>query len=624
MSRVYSYHSLPKESTNVEDLVKEKGQLSQRRILHKLIQAIIREELIEYTHGMTGDKKKFIYITPVENSKITIPIENTYMLGHLDIGGPITITKGNTTLPIETPTQFMKELLEGRTSRSHQFQLFIKELENSVENDSLALTAETLRKDHYTGEGTFEYLHNRSLEPSFSPLAFLEQSVIEGHTLHPCSKTRLGLSREEVISYAPEWGREVSIIPLAIHKSISVFTKIAGGPSMTDILLNEYPEVATAMKQQFTLLRRNIEEYEIIPVHPWQFDHTVKQYYQEEMKQQLLIPVDAVIPYRPLISFRSLAPDSRKHHHLKTALNVQMTSAKRIVSPTSVWNGPVISEILNDIWDHDKEINKRIYFLSECGGGHYFSQRKNASIHLEKNLSALVRENPEMKLIRGEIAVPGAALINVSPISGKLLAKELIEDWSTHKGISIETAAVDFIQQYANTLVPGLIALIVKYGISLEAHLQNALIVFEQGSPRKLLIRDNGGIRILEKRLPAFVERGRICNETNILTSEPVDLYHMFSHAVLHNHLGEIIVRVTKEFGLQEALLWRQVSNVVGGTIERLESEKPHKRDVSHFEQFVFGRSTYLKSLINMRLSDSFTENVYVSAPNPLTAGKGE
>ncbi|MGM0750790.1 MAG: IucA/IucC family protein [Bacillota bacterium] len=611
--------------TDMRKIIQEKLPISQKRILHKLVQAIVREEVLDYTWGKSTNDGKSLYIKPSHNIIIKVPIQHTYSLGQMDIEDPIIIEKENTVHPIDTPAQFIEELIGTRSSESGNLNQLKIELENSVINDALALTAAKLRQGGNISESTLDYLQKeQSSNASFSPLVFLEQWVIEGHTLHPCSKTRLGLSENEVMVYAPEWGSKVDIIPLAIHKSISSFSKITGGSSMTDVLLKDHRYLEEAFKENITRLHLEPEEYDIIPVHPWQYEHTVKKHYRTELKQKLLIPIDTSIPYQPLISFRSLAPNNRMQHHIKTALNVQMTSAKRIVSPTSVWNGPVISDLLNTISKHDLEINNSINFLSESSGGHYQSNRKEASLNLEKNLSALIRENPEKNLTNEEIAVPGAALINTSPVTGKVLIVELIEEWSMRKGISKESAAADFIQEYASTLIPGLINLIVKYGISLEAHLQNALIIFENGLPSKLSIRDNGGIRILEERSSAFIKKRKISNETNLLTSEPLDLYKMFSHAVIHNHLGEIIVRIARELKVSEALQWRQVSDVIQFTLDDLKTRMLHKEHADHFEQELFSTRTYLKSLIKMRLSDAITENMYVSAPNPLIQGGKE
>jgi siderophore synthetase component len=41
----------------------------------------------------------------------------------------------------------------------------------------------------------------------FSPLAFYEQLVVDGHPLHPGAKLKLGLGVGDVIRHSPEWAR---------------------------------------------------------------------------------------------------------------------------------------------------------------------------------------------------------------------------------------------------------------------------------------------------------------------------------------------------------------------------------------------------------------------------------
>ncbi|BCB03732.1 IucA/IucC family protein [Bacillus sp. KH172YL63] len=601
---------------NVQASLEELLPRSEKRILHKLIQAILREKIVPYS-WMQNESGKIFYINTSHDRTVSIPVKHTYILGHIDIDGPITIQTENGRSVIETPKDLVNELFRGKAANAGVKQLS-EELDNSVRNDALALTAGEQRKSHF-GNDTLTYLQEaQTSDPSFSPLVFLEQMVIEGHTLHPCSKTRIGLSATEVISYAPEWRKEVNLIPLAIHKSISRMTYMNDGKTMAEILFQEHSGLKEAVRESVMKLGKAFGEYEVIPVHPWQYEHTITSHFQEEIKSGLLIPVPLDLPYHPLISFRSLAPGSRMKHHVKTALNVQMTSAKRIVSPTSVWNGPVLSELLQTISNHDGAIKETITFLSERCGGHYHAQRSDDSLPLSKNLSALIRENPEADLAENEIAVPGAALINTSPVSGEILVSEIIQIWAKAKDVTTEIAGVDFIQDYARTLIPGLLHLIVKYGISMEAHLQNALVRFENGVPKKLLVRDNGGIRIMAERLRPYIEPGRISNDTNLLTEDPVDLYKMFSHAVLHNHLGEMIVSIAKELGIEENLMWKKVSVVIEDTLEELKAEEAHRDAAIHVEEALFGPHTYLKSLIKMRLSDAFTDNAYVFAPNPL------
>src|SRR5256886_3729392 len=141
-------------------------------------------------------------------------------------------------------------------------------------------------------------------------LADLEQCVVDGHPLHPLCRTRLGMSTVEVRRYAPEHRPLVHLVEYEVPERDWLST---GTPLPPRLL-----------------------------VHPWQVEHVLDRYPQ-------LKPTGATVPGRPLMSLRTLALRDEPGWHVKTAVDVQMTSAVRIVSPAAVRNGPVVSALLADL-----------------------------------------------------------------------------------------------------------------------------------------------------------------------------------------------------------------------------------------------------------------------------------
>ncbi|WLD92624.1 IucA/IucC family siderophore biosynthesis protein [Alkalihalobacillus sp. AL-G] len=588
--------------------------MARKRTLHQLIQALLREEVVKATwYKKDGDFE--VTIPVYEDGKLVVPVSKRYSLHHIEISGDLFYSFKGSRRKVDHPVEFIKLL-------SIKQESLVIELENSVVNYALALTAAELRKEKLSwGGDVFSYLlKEKKVKPNFSPLVFAEQWVIEGHTLHPCSKTRLGLSTDDVMNFSPEWEGNPNVIPVAVHRD-HVRMSSMDEYSMTEMLINEYPEVEKAFRE---LTSKGLGDYELIPIHPWQFEHTIKIRFQSEIDQGVIVPLEKTsIPTDALMSFRSLAPTgSRTHHHIKTAVDVQMTSAKRIVSPASVSNGPVISALLKKIQLNDPSIGSTLQFLAEKAGGHYQSHANEEDMFLMKNLSALVRENPEADLQDEEIAVPAAFLISQSPFTGKLILVELIEAYGRSMQINMEEAAIEYMKVYTTVLFPGLITLMVKYGISLEAHLQNAIPVFQQGRPVRFLLRDNGGIRIKRDRLDQMTGAETIDNSTNLLTDSTKDLFTMFSHALFHNHVGEMIVHVSKELGIAERKVWRSVKEVIYSTIDDLKKDEDCRVQAEELERELSSPFTSLKALVKMRLSEQVSENAYVSVPNPMLEQK--
>ncbi|SFF83598.1 Siderophore synthetase component [Halobacillus alkaliphilus] len=600
------------------------AKAAEKIILHQLVQAIIREQIVHYERS--GDSSAFS-IPLKKGGTLYIKVSKRYWLGHIDIEGYIRHVdeKGNER-PVHSPEDCLDLLFEDEQISSNQA-AFYQEIKNSVVNYGLALTIAEERTCSVKKEArrlqasdAFSYaLKKKQESPSFSPLTFFEQWVIQGHTIHPCSRTRLGISLEDMTQYAPEWGGSPCVIPLAVHHKFSRMTSM-DEQTVKSIVFREYPHVKKAFEKMCVESQLDPEDYEIIPVHPWQFRHTLPVYYQEALEKKKIIPLeDAGIKTSALISFRTLAPhQDRVNHHIKTAVNVQMTSAIRTVSAASTQNGPTLSKLFKQVLINDAYLARSLSIMSEPSGIHYEPEEtvtEEERHFLQKNMAAILRENPENTLAEDEIAVPAASLLAESPLTGGLMVEELIY---RQEKAAIKEAATSFIREYARALLPGIITLITKYGISMEAHLQNCVVVFKNGQPQRVILRDHGGIRIMNERLNRFFSQQPIDPSTNVLTEQREELLDIFSHAVLHNHLGEIIVALVRHSGVEEDALWGAVERVLRQVYASLEEDPLTAEAALEDAAIIFSSPSRMKALVQMRLLDQYTENLYVDMANPF------
>ncbi len=639
-NRTYDYASevvpyLQEDYPHFIDPYKNNVKKAEKVVLHQLVQAIIREELMEIEWI---DTKESLSIATIklneENALIEIPILKVYILSHIDINGDIVyVNKSGHREVLSNPSQFLSLLTDNGFAKTFDhIDQFHNEITNSTHNYALALTIAEDRKTNVQKEAkqlevnkTMNYvLEKRRQNPSFSPLIFFEQWVIQGHTIHPCSRTRLGLSPGDVAKYAPEWSGNPKVIPVAVHKKYCQMTAV-GNRSTTDIIVEEYPDVSSQLETTMASKKLNLSDYELIPVHPWQYENTIKLHYRDDLDNNWIVPLEeSTIETAALVSFRSLAPlGDQTKHHIKTAMNVQMTSAIRTVSAASTRNGPRISSVLKNITDDDTLIKSSLRFMNEEAGVHYepgSSVSADDRYFLQKNLASIIRENPEATLTNEEIALPAAALINASPVTDQLLIEELIINYAlNNKFDSISEAAGDYIEKYANVLFPGVLTLITKYGISMEVHLQNCVCVFRDGLPERMIVRDNGGIRIMNERLSHFVNVGDLDGSTNLMTENSKELLDVFFHALIHNHMGEIIIALARKLQINEAELWKSVRKTVENIYTSLTHDSSIPRDNLKDKQLMMARKSSMKALVKMRLRDKFTENAYVDIANPLS-----
>ena len=102
-------------------------------------------------------------------------------------------------------------------------------------------------------------------------------------------------------------------------------------------------------------------------VHPWQLDNVLLSQYEEEINNNLMIPLKIEIPYYAGLSFRTLMPKFPSTlPHIKLSTNVHITGEIRTLSEQTTHNGPLVTQILNDILKQDKNFTHyRVGILNE-------------------------------------------------------------------------------------------------------------------------------------------------------------------------------------------------------------------------------------------------------------------
>ena len=398
------------------------------------------------------------------------------------------------------------------------------ELANSVANLALARAAQP-RPDG--GEPALDRARRHP-----DPLAWFEQSVVDGHPWHPCCRTRLGLSEDEVRGYAPEHRRVVELAVVRVPAQRWLGSHPAAEP--------------------------------LLYLHPWQHAHSYPD-----------LEVETTVPARPLLSLRTLALVDDPSHHVKTALDVQMTSAVRTVSPAAIHNGPLLSRMLAELPTGTVSVMPEV-----CVGAMLVDGEPS------RHLAAVHRRVP--MLAHGEVALPFAALAAPSPATGRPIVEEL--------------AGPDpgaFLDRVVDLTVPSLLTLL-EWGVALEAHGQNLLLVLRDGRPARLLYRDLGGVRISPARLrrhgiQAPPLRG------DLLTDDPDELRTKLIASLVSTVLYELVTLLGPA-GCDPGWAWSRVARAIDGP------------DRAAF----FGDTLPLKATTAMRLAADPLHDLWAALPNPL------
>ncbi|MCU7722467.1 IucA/IucC family siderophore biosynthesis protein [Actinoplanes sp. KI2] len=392
------------------------------------------------------------------------------------------------------------------------------EIDNSVANLALARAAATRHDPAALLKA-----------PDPDGLARAEQSIVDGHPLHPCCRTRGGMSVADVLAYAPEHSPTIRLRRLRVPAD-----------------------------------RWHGTAEPVLLAHPWQAERIRDAY-------PWLADAGETGPVRPLMSLRTVAT-AGGGPHVKTAVDVQMTSAVRTVSPAAVENGPNLSRLLRLVL-HDLPID----VLAETAAGVVLIDGLP-----QRHLAFLVREAPW--LAPGEVVVP-IALFGAHPA---LLGT--VPDPYEMMGL-------------LGRLLFAPLARVLDRGIALEAHGQNTLVVLRDGRPVRILYRDLGGVRVSARRLAGHgFEAPPLRGD--LPSDDPAVLRTKLAAAALGTVAAELVAALTRR-GADPHRLWGIVAAALTET---------GTADVPH----LLREPLPVKATTAMRLAADPLDDIWAGLDNPL------
>ena len=403
---------------------------------------------------------------------------------------------------------------------------FAAEVDNSVANLALAFADPPPRAARPA-------LQDAAGDPD--GLGRLEQLVLDGHPLHPCCRTRGGMSVADVLAYGPEHRPVIRLRRLRVP---------------ADRWYGDTPPLLYA--------------------HPWQAQRLRERY-------PWLTDVGETAPVRPLMSLRTVAPLDGGDH-FKTAVEVQMTSAVRTVSPAAVHNGPRLSALLGRL-----TADLPLTVLAETAAGAVLVDGQP-----QRHLGYLRRRAPRVGPT--ETVVPLAALAAASPYDGRPLLLEVASD------------PYAWWHDLVELLLPPLLAVLDR-GVALEAHGQNTLLVLDAGRPVRIVYRDLGGVRVSARRLAAAgVEAPPV--EGDLPSDDPAVLRTKLAAAVLGTVAAELIAVLARE-GADAGRLWASTAAAI---------RRSGTRDAVH----LVAGPLPVKATTAMRLADDPLDDVWTYLDNPM------
>lgn len=465
---------------------------------------------------------------------------------------------------VNDPLEFLKWC--AAQSTAYDYRSFIEEIENHLINQALS------------------FIHCAQKEKTHHPLLKGEQWVVTGHNIHPCSKTKLGMSFEAVMLYAPEYNQTFELNWILVKK---------------DLLFNNLKDEQIEWLIAFSGYRDPIDDaYYLIPVHPYQYEHILPKVYKEEIATKEIILLD----YhggrvKSTSSFRTVCPIDSRYPIVKLPVQAQMTSTIRSISNNSVINSKAISEYFKWIYDNNDELAQLSTPIMEYGGMTY----EHESETKQRNLSFILRENSTQEYKQYNDVYAATCLFELDETSNKIYRRLILQS-----GLS----ASEWFHRYMTLLLKTAIPLMTLYGIGLEAHMQNISIAFRNGIPVHLYFRDFGGLRIDISRTA-----GKLQLNQGLTYASTEAMQEKVVNTLIANHLTTVINHISDDYQMRQYELWNITSETLHEIFEMQKDDYAAQQDIESFT------STHLKqkALMTMRLSPD-KNDIYIDKENPLYA----
>ncbi|MEU9184195.1 IucA/IucC family protein [Streptomyces sp. NPDC048484] len=303
----------------------------------------------------------------------------------------------------------------------------------------------------------------KGVVPPADPYRRSEQSLITGHPHHPAPKARGGGPVTGWLPYAPEAYAHFPLVLLGLREDACV----EDGDTRALDALGEAPD-----------------GYRLLPAHPWQLDLVgTRPEIREAFADGRLVRLGPSTGTAwPTAAVRTLYVPGADLF-VKFSLDVRITNDIR------------------RLWRHDLLALRRTdaavtsAFRALVGGAAWLSDRgyRTADFAFEE-LAVLVRDG------LGEHVTPGSTPFLAAALTEGTGGPHEPDGMAGFDGNPLDTLAdpAAWWTAYLRQVVPPALELFARYGVVLEAHLQNTVVAEDgDGMPVQALFRDAEGVKLL-------------------------------------------------------------------------------------------------------------------------------
>ncbi|MCR8842092.1 hypothetical protein NQ117_00190 [Paenibacillus sp. SC116] len=362
-----------------------------------------------------------------------------------------------------------------------------------------------------------------------------EQSLLYGHPFHPFPKNTLGFTEDEVKKYCPELRTSFPLCYLAVKKTVYQEEWVAIGQQTK---LHE-----TVEEQAQAVLGAQRDEYEILPIHPWQYKHvqTVKAV-KDYIAQENIILLGSFGPTAyPTSSVRTVyVPDMKCN--IKLSLNIQITNMLR---------------------NNNKEQMRRTLDASNYLLQHNcFDSHPHTEISYEEGVCTVQFEDEDISKLFTIAYRPIQFDVTSTFVMSSLIEAPRAGESARLLSLIDRNQLEPWFRRYLEISLLPVVRVAEEKGIHFEAHSQNCLLTIKNGMPHTFIIRDLEGVSVNQEKVAHNIDK------SGLLFYEKEKAWARTSYYFIVNHLGSLIHALASSVQTAEEYFWNIVRDVLTEEVE--------------------------------------------------------
>ncbi len=385
----------------------------------------------------------------------------------------------------------------------------------------------------------------------------LEQQM-DGHPWLLMNKGRMGFSHSDYLQYAPEAGKPLKLLWLAVSRSSSNFNCM-NNFSYDQLITEELGEESIHEFNEFLCLNELAPaDYFLMPVHEWQWNNKLVFMFAGEIASKHIVPVgfssDSYFAQQSIRTFFNVNHPERCY--VKTALSILNTTLYRGLSPDKLKVAPMMAQWVSTIMENDEFLKKTGFvLLNEMATLSYvhphYKQIQGVPYQYKEMLGVIWRESVMKYVKENEKPISMAGLLYIDT-NNKPLLLSLIEK------SGIDTA--QWINAYLHAYLQPVLHCFYRHQLFFVPHGENVILLLRDHVPVRIILKD-----FVEEVQLAPEAYGQVRKEIReILFEIPEDHVTLFIFTDIFDGFFRYLSSILSTYlDYQEQLFWKQVAEII-------------------------------------------------------------